>query len=555
MTPAAQGVRTAAAPRGGLAAAAAVVGACFLLVYARSLTFAYVEGDDATSIAYHALGRVRAVQPPYSAYQCMMDAILGLLPAQEHVLRVAAMTLTGIAAPILAFLIVVLAFEWAGDAIRIAPPLAAVVTLLAVPELVYLGLVYTPALVGLAAAIGAHLIARRAARRSSGWQIAGAPWFWASAALFGAGVACRWDILAYGAIVSADLWIGPGLGAAPRARRFTTAALWGAVALGAWLAVIASCGYGPTAVLKILRTVGPVEDYPGLAVAGATMQTLATPALLLTATLGFAVLAKRRNPAALLALLGVALTARYIPLGVPKWFLVAVPGLVACALTGFSRLWQIRFSTALARAGLCVCLAAPWLIGVQTISGDSAYGPGFEVRPFNRPLTSRPVFRLALEAGALVPTSEGPRPIAGHAFVLLGGGWRRVVRRGQEELTGTAQLAAARGLPILQDFGQGFVVAALAGMGFRTLDSWKLEARTFVSPDGATRVRVIRPLDREYLFAPAGQRHIDDLAAGNRLVAFAYTSTLRRIYKRAPDALERAWRRCGARSRSAERNG
>jgi hypothetical protein len=90
----------------------------------------------------------------------------------------------------------------------------------------------------------------------------------------------------------------------------------------------------------------------------------------------------------------------------------------------------------------------------------------------------------------------------------------------------------------LQDLGQGYVVAALTGIGFRTTDSWKLETRTFVSSDGATRMRVIRPRDRENLFTPAGLRHIEDLAGSSRMVAFAYSSTLRRIYKRAPDSLE-----------------
>jgi hypothetical protein len=538
MTPAPQIERRPAA-RSGIAAAAAVIAACFLLVYARSLTFVYIEGDDATSVAYHALGRLRQVQPPYSAYQGMMDAILRLLPAEEHIVRVTAMSLTAIAAPILVFLIVLLAYEWAGDVIRIGKPLAALVTLLAAPELIYLGLVYTPALVGLSAAIGAHLMVRRAARAEPGFRIARTPWFWASVALFGAGVACRWDILAYGAIVASDLWMGPGLAPAPRGRRFAGAVLWGTAALSAWLAAISLNGSGVEVIMKTLTTAGPLESYSGPVVAAAHMQTLATPALILTAAFGFALLARRRNSAALLVLLGVVLTARYIPLGVPKWFLLAVPGLTVCALAGFAALWGTRSFTALVRVGLIACLAAPWLIGLQTLSGDSAYGPGFEARPFDRPTRSGSVFRLAPAAGALVPTSEGPRPVGGHAYVLLGGAWRRIVGDGSDRLGAAAQLAAERGLPILQDFGQGFVVSTLAGMGFRTRDSFKLEVRTFVSPDGASRIRVIKPNDREDLFADPGLQRIEALAGGSRLVAFAYSSTLRRIYRRAPESLER----------------
>lgn len=537
MTPATQ-IAYTPERRGGTAAAAALLAAIFALVYARSLAFVYIEGDDATSIAYHALGRVRAIQPPYSAYQCMMDAILRLLPAQEPVLRVAAMTITAVAAPILMLLIVMLAFDWAGEEIRISRAAAALVLALAAPELIYLGLLYTPALVALAAAIGAHLLIRGVVRRAPGWGVLRDARFWISVALFGAGVACRWDVLAYGAIVAADLWFGPRLAASPGRPRFAAAVLWGTAALAAWFGAVALCGYGPGVVWKTLRTAGPVEDYPSLTVAAATMQTLATPALLLLAAAGFAVFARRRNPLAVLALLGVALTARFLPLGVPKWFLVAVPALAACALAGFSILWNARTATPLLRTALALCLAAPWLLGVQTLSGDSAYGPGFQVRPFNRPPAGRSFIRPVIGAGALVPTSEGPRPIGGHAFVLLGGGWRRTVQSASNELQTAAREAIARRLPILQDMGQGFVVSTLAGMGFTTHDAWKLPQRTFLSADGATSVRVVRARTRDDLFRPEGQREIEALSGGSRVIAYAYTSTLRRLYRRAPDSLQ-----------------
>jgi hypothetical protein len=495
----------------------AVVAGVFALVYARSLTFTYIEGDDATSVAYHAFGRLRAVQPPYSAYQCGMDAILGLLPANEAILRVSAMLLSALAAPVLVFLIVALAYDWAGNFIAIPWPLAALIVPLAAPELIYLGLLYTPALVALSAAIGAHLMVRR----SGPGQVK----FWASAALFGAGVACRWDILAYGAIVAADLWL-------IRRDRFRTAFVWGAAAIAAWLGAIWLNGYGLGTVLKTLRSAGPVEGYPGPMVAAATVQTLATPALVLLAAIGFVRLAKRRHPLALVVLLGMALTARYLPLGVPKWFLVAVPGVVACALIGFSALWPAR------RAALVPILAAPWLIGIHTLSGDSAYGPGFEVRPFDRPLQSASLTRPVLGAGALVPTSEGPRPLGGHAYVLLGGGWRRVARQSSDDLHAAVQQAVAQHLPLLQDNGQGYTVATLAGMGFITRDPWNRDVRTLVSADGAARVRVLHLRDREVLFSPAGERQVEALAGSPRVVAYAYTSTLRRLYRIAPGALE-----------------
>ena len=51
-------------------------------------------------------------------------------------------------------------------------------------------------------------------------------------------------------------------------------------------------------------------------------------------------------------------------------------------------------------------------------------------------------------------------------------------------------------------------------------------------------MQVLRQRDREDPFTTAGEARLEDLASGSRLVAFAYSSTLRRIYRRAPAALE-----------------
>jgi hypothetical protein len=520
-------------PRGGALAALATAAGIFALVYARALTFVYIDGDDATSIAYHALGRLRDVQPPYSAYQSMMDALLRLLPAREALLRTAGMLITATAAPLLVLLMVLLAYEWCGGRIRISKPAAVLVTALASPELFYLGLVYTPALVAMSAAVAAHLMARRACRTHPGWAFLRSPWFWASAALFGAGVACRWDMLAYGGIVAGDLWLQA------RPARWTTATVWGTAGLAAWFAAIWANGYGPRVVIQVLHSSGPVESYPPFSLAAAYIQPLATPAFVLLAAVGFLLLAKGRHPLCLLVLLGLALTARYIPLGNPKWFLETLPALSTCMLAGFSAVWNWRGGAVVARIAAAACLAAPWLIGIQTLAGDSAYGPGFEVRPFDRPARTARLLRPVFGGGALIPGPEGPRALGGHAWVLLGGGWRHVVRQVSGELERAARMAAASGLPLLQDYGQGFVPATLAGMGYTTRDFWKQEARTFVSADGRTKVRVLRFNDREVLFTPAGRERVEALAGGARMVAFAYTSTLRRLYKAGPGALEK----------------
>ena len=45
--------------------------AAFLVIYAFSLTFVYVEGDDASIVAYHLLGRDDSLRSKYAIYQAM----------------------------------------------------------------------------------------------------------------------------------------------------------------------------------------------------------------------------------------------------------------------------------------------------------------------------------------------------------------------------------------------------------------------------------------------------------------------------------------------------
>src|SRR5947209_6585769 len=93
---------------------AILVGIFFILVYKISLSFQYTEGDDAMNVVYHALGRRPSSQPPYSPYHGMMDVLLGVLPADEPVLRVATIVLTASAAPAMVLLMLELAFRVLG---------------------------------------------------------------------------------------------------------------------------------------------------------------------------------------------------------------------------------------------------------------------------------------------------------------------------------------------------------------------------------------------------------------------------------------------------------
>src|SRR5262249_12723231 len=126
---------------------------------------------------------------------------------REDIVRVTAMTLTAVSAPVFFFLMMLLAFDWCAE-IGHTPKWALVAAmLLAVPESYYLAMVLTPSIIAMALLVGAHLVVRRATART-GFPRLGS--FTASLLLFGIGAAFRWDTVIYGATIAADLFFRAG---------------------------------------------------------------------------------------------------------------------------------------------------------------------------------------------------------------------------------------------------------------------------------------------------------------------------------------------------------
>ena len=56
----------------------------FFILALTALNFNYVEGDDASTILHHTLGRDSNLQPVYSPYHSMIDTMLSLVPSQNE---------------------------------------------------------------------------------------------------------------------------------------------------------------------------------------------------------------------------------------------------------------------------------------------------------------------------------------------------------------------------------------------------------------------------------------------------------------------------------------
>jgi hypothetical protein len=513
----------------------------FAIVYSRSLSFVYIDGDDATRVAYHVLGRNSEVQPPYAAYESMLDTVLSILPPDEKVVRIVSMTLTAVSASVLCFLIIMLAFDWCADLRRVPRWLLALAMVLAALEFFYLGMLLTPSVIAMAFLVGAHLIIRRStvSRCFPRWSGLGA-----SVLLFGVGAAFRWDTLTYGAVVVTDLFLRAGdrseEGQPPVKDRLRLAVLWGVLAGLVWLITVACNGWGPARVVGVIEAAGPGES-ANLKVALGRVQTLFTPGFAALWAIGLFWLIRRRHPLAFVTTVSIIVVAIFIPLGGPKWFITAIPSLLACASMGFALFWRrpmLRYAT----LGL---LLLPWLIGLRMVFAGAAWGPGFEMQPYDRTPTNTNGSGVSLRFGSrtAVPTPEGPRPLFGHAWVLSGD-WKRFVQDAAWEQFAATRKAIDMGVPLLQDKGQGEAVVTYAALGFRTKDRWNrtldnkfVIERRFTGQDG-TQTRMLRLTNRNDLFDSCSIERLRRICT-DTVVISGYSTTLHRLHQLVPTSLEK----------------
>ncbi len=533
----------------------------FAIVYARALAFVTIEGDDAASFAYHAMGRDPSLQPPYSPYHGMMDVLLSPLPSDEPIVRIVGITISALCA----LLLVLLVLKLIRDILPVNDPrqllVVTVAILLSTPEIFYLGLIFTPSIVAMCCVVGSHLIVRRECEFYSNSRVATMRTYilvGISAMLFGLGVGIRWDIGIYLVFILVDLVV---LGSFRHSMRVIIS--WPILAFLFSLLAILLSGYGIDDVQKVFRLAQEevTSSDSWFATLGA-FQTLLTPgfvALFLVGLISFLFLRNWRL--LLVILIGIAPVLPYFFSREPKMVLPALPAMWLVIAAGSIAVWfgKWRF-TMVSRILVIVILLGPWLVGIQVYSSDTSWGPGFVVRTPESSATSHKLdtqlqdqvagrsvsvanTAVGLDGGFAVPTPEGPRPLGGHAYVLLGGEWREFAISRDIERTNAVELARKNNLPILQDGGASTLAMKLLQMGSETTDS-KLEfgsdavnQRRFHDRHGG--VILLQSLRvRKSLFDPEQISALAKNNPTNKVILFCgYSSTVNKIMNTAPEAV------------------
>lgn len=451
----------------------------YVIVFWRSLAFVYIEGDDATSIAYHLLGRNIDLQLPYSPYQGMMDTLLSIIPPQENLLRIIGFGLTSLACVVFGYLVSRLVFAWNKSITPTAKPLVALLIVLAAPELLYLGLSYKPTLIAIDLLLCSHLLLRSIETRDISTTKNRIPFIF-SILLFGLGVSFRWNTIVYGAVIAADVFFVFLQGIDTR-KKTGFCLGWGVQSLFISAIAIYLSNLKFFDLSHAVNTMGMVLNQVGTEGSNAYLgmvlglSPLFTPAMVMLSIMGFFIIVRNKDKVWIPVLVGFLGILPWLRSGAPKNLITFIPELAFCFSVGLYAIWGIgkpAWMKYFVRAAFLAALLIPWIIGVRIVWGDTAWGPGFELKPFNRPEAEENQFDLAFASGSAFPTPGIPRPVYGYFDNLFGGSMKRFELEFSGENNLVVDTAISKNLPILMtSWSPDFFVIDLYTRGYATKDA------------------------------------------------------------------------------------
>lgn len=464
----------------------------FAIIYIFSLTFLYVEGDDAYSVMYHALGRNSAIERRYGPYQAMMDIWLSILPASETIVRIVGISLHAIFGVIFPIVIIKLIRSYnLIDANRTWPMiLFALLLPFAFPEFIFFGLHYQCSTIALSFVLIAHLMLRNAVFYNIRKRLVVTV---LAILLFAIGTCVRWDAGFYLVVMVADLIL-----LETDLLKQTGKIL---LAIGRNVLIALLCVAGVLMFIKLegysLSEIARMVSYSQHGRMDVVAETswkinigssisLFTPFFFVTFLIG-TVVALRSRKYLLFFLLALSYwhiwklySAEFIN---PRRIINSIPFLLFISFIGFQYLFTNRIGKKLVLPIIIVICFIPWLVGVKVYSADTMWGPGFEMKTH---ATAKKVEVQDLEVvddrvqvnsigltflkGGFAVPFEGPRPVWGYFGVIFGEEWRSLLQYFDDERDNLLSKAIKNKLPVLQ---QDLTVNAMINLvrdGFTTND-------------------------------------------------------------------------------------
>jgi len=277
-----------------------------------------------------------------------------------------------------------------------------------------------------------------------------------------------------------------------------------------------------------------------------TLSPLLTPIFGLGLLIGVILWIKNRDHLGYIFLAGFLGILPWIRSGVPKFIITILPVLVTTFLFGMNAVLTYinnkRYKY-VAFGVLVLVLLFSWFIGIQVNRYGTAWGPGFELKPYSYPEVDGMKFSVTLGPGMAFPTPEGPRALYGHGYVLFHD-WKDFAMKRSNERQLVIDTAMRLNIPLLTTaWSPDYYLDSLYTMGYQTSDPQSHAApddffieRSFTNSQGNT-TSVIYSIDEGSDF-PELILHLQNYPDTSKIVIIGYPQTLRSFYKNYPEALE-----------------
>lgn len=449
--------------------------AYFILIYTIlfvcTLSFNFIEGDDATTVLYHLLDRNLEIQKPYSAYHSMFDTLLSVLPSEnEWLLRHVSIGISFLFGLLTFLSLTHLIFLKSKQQSKYAV-LVLIMLPFIIPETLFSSLIVNPTLLSFTFILWSHSLLIKYLRTNHILALT------LAIVCFGIGVSFRWSNGFYLFVLFGDFILNDSqikTGQFNRARFKKSLLIFPFFVLSVILSIQVS-GYSIIDIYETYSTGSAYVEHMETSYTAmfATAITFLTPAFLLLLLLGFVYCLKNKSYRNLILLCFALLP--YLAVGLYPSYKYMICVLVVLVLLSIQGLSLIKKTWMMIGVALIVFL--PWLIGIQ-IDVNSAWGPGFEVKmktlEYSDVNNFNPDKTIAIDnvnvvvgSGMAMPTPEGARPIYGFGTVFLKD-WKDFVAQNNLERSLATQYAIDNDIDILQDVRHSIITSKLVEFGYTT---------------------------------------------------------------------------------------
>lgn len=447
----------------------------YLILYIFTLNFNYIEGDDASTVMYHVMGRNSNIQPFYSHYHSMFDSILSLIKSIDEILlrhiSIGISFIFGLFALISISYLSLYKFKKNKSILFFL-----VVLPFIIPEILFSSLIVNATLISITLLILSHILLLKYTANNKKLYL------FLSLLFFGFGVSFRWIngfylFVIFGDYILNDTRNFKNLFSVERIKK---SLIIFPFYIASILIFIQISGFTIFDIYKTYRfgyKAFENTDTSYFALASTAIAFM-TPSFIILFFLGFFYCLRSGYYRNLILLLISIIPYFFIGFYTSyKYMINIVIVLVFIMIQGISISNSKYF-----KISILFITFLPWFFGI-TLNTNSAWGPNFEVQVKINKLINLLNYnpdnsleiqnaKIVFGAGMAVPTPEGPRSLYGFGDVFADK-WFRFVEINNKERLEAVYYAERNHCKIIQDGNHSFISSKLVELGYKTKHEFK----------------------------------------------------------------------------------